>query len=1025
MNHVLRIDRRRASLFWPFRCHYAGVIVKAEIELIAPLRGATNNWSQAQSSDGPHLTFSDSLLVASKAFAGPGTGNKGSTNLSRQEPTTSHDAKETITSPISTPGKGKVSAPEIVLTGASKPAASETRSVVPIKAFDLGQDSLSNDFLNEQSNARLSVLSSAVPDLVRKAVATAAPGGKQVSLPKIGSGSISKATPSTATAVPGAPQDVPANAALYGNQPLPMSVPNVGLRMATGTPANRVSNSVHGQVQSDAFSEVQGPRLKTIRSSVSSVTHSAAPDRISSAVQVSAPVTELADTNKPIPSSVLSGVSSVPAVTPFSASSATGQSAVRTEIPGLPSNEAPNVVQTAVPGAFASEEQLSSTKEILSSTPGKAQVALPKANETTLPIAVLGIPRAAVESATHSWQPTAPTRTQIAAPNQDSGSKPIAVSNRPTSAAPSAVHGLTPSVASRGPQFAMPAHVSSTMPTTGSNTPTVAAANAIKIPAPGAVLDEAENTIPKEDGGTTVIVNSTTSNAAAPSSVQSPAQGTASFRAQSPVSNSTSVPSSVQSPAQGTASFRAQSPVSNSTSVPSSVQSPAQSTASLGAQSPVSNVFQNVPSDVMLSAVPIEETTEGPVGAQNPLPGAALNSSSILGSTNPSNVVSTGSKIAGTRTVTNGASGSLPRTFLYNQFEAVRSVPVNGDPIQHAAMNTSRRESVISQSTTAPRDASIGPPAAPVQGAPLAGHSAPGSITDEFAALTQLNSRLNASPQEFVSNVSSVPTENPSPIAAVSGKDGSKVAVSDSTGAIQHAQPGSDRAGSQTGSQEAPDSGVQAQSSDSTQGQKTAPLQTNSPNQTVAVLDSAQNMLIGAPPLAGSLPAATHGHAAVTPANTSSTPAPVQQTIPVINTAKLVQTMGQSEMRVGMKSAEFGNISISTSANREQISAQILVDHSELAKVLTSHVPDMQARFGSNQAVDVRIDMNGQQSTHGSSAFGDSSNGSADGSRGGRQQGGNAAPHYSGTEGNGQQFSPASAATAVDGGSNSRLDIRA
>jgi len=999
MNHVLRIDRRRASLFWPFRCHYAGVIVKAEIELIAPLRGATNNWSQAQSSDGPHLTFSDSLLVASKAFAGPGTGNKGSTNLSRQEPTTSHDAKETITSPISTPGKGKVSAPEIVLTGASKPAASETRSVVPIKAFDLGQDSLSNDFLNEQSNARLSVLSSAVPDLVRKAVATAAPGGKQVSLPKIGSGSISKATPSTATAVPGAPQDVPANAALYGNQPLPMSVPNVGLRMATGTPANRVSNSVHGQVQSDAFSEVQGPRLKTIRSSVSSVTHSAAPDRISSAVQVSAPVTELADTNKPIPSSVLSGVSSVPAVTPFSASSATGQSAVRTEIPGLPSNEAPNVVQTAVPGAFASEEQLSSTKEILSSTPGKAQVALPKANETTLPIAVLGIPRAAVESATHSWQPTAPTRTQIAAPNQDSGSKPIAVSNRPTSAAPSAVHGLTPSVASRGPQFAMPAHVSSTMPTTGSNTPTVAAANAIKIPAPGAVLDEAENTIPKEDGGTTVIVNSTTSNAAAPSSVQSPAQGTASFRAQSPVSNSTSVPSSVQSPAQ--------------------------STASLGAQSPVSNVFQNVPSDVMLSAVPIEETTEGPVGAQNPLPGAALNSSSILGSTNPSNVVSTGSKIAGTRTVTNGASGSLPRTFLYNQFEAVRSVPVNGDPIQHAAMNTSRRESVISQSTTAPRDASIGPPAAPVQGAPLAGHSAPGSITDEFAALTQLNSRLNASPQEFVSNVSSVPTENPSPIAAVSGKDGSKVAVSDSTGAIQHAQPGSDRAGSQTGSQEAPDSGVQAQSSDSTQGQKTAPLQTNSPNQTVAVLDSAQNMLIGAPPLAGSLPAATHGHAAVTPANTSSTPAPVQQTIPVINTAKLVQTMGQSEMRVGMKSAEFGNISISTSANREQISAQILVDHSELAKVLTSHVPDMQARFGSNQAVDVRIDMNGQQSTHGSSAFGDSSNGSADGSRGGRQQGGNAAPHYSGTEGNGQQFSPASAATAVDGGSNSRLDIRA
>jgi hypothetical protein len=159
-------------------------------------------------------------------------------------------------------------------------------------------------------------------------------------------------------------------------------------------------------------------------------------------------------------------------------------------------------------------------------------------------------------------------------------------------------------------------------------------------------------------------------------------------------------------------------------------------------------------------------------------------------------------------------------------------------------------------------------------------------------------------------------------------------------------------------------------------------------------------------------------------ASATSVPAAVPQALPVINTARLIQTMGQSEMRVGMRSTEFGNISISTSATRDSISSQISLDHGELAKVLSAHLPELQARFGSNQAVDVRIDRNGEQARQGAGISGDLSNGSADTSRGGRQQGGSPAPRYSGGEPAEQQFSPA-AVTAGDGRFNTRLDIRA
>jgi len=126
-----------------------------------------------------------------------------------------------------------------------------------------------------------------------------------------------------------------------------------------------------------------------------------------------------------------------------------------------------------------------------------------------------------------------------------------------------------------------------------------------------------------------------------------------------------------------------------------------------------------------------------------------------------------------------------------------------------------------------------------------------------------------------------------------------------------------------------------------------------------------------------------------------------------------------------MRSSEFGNISINTSATRDLISAQISLDHGELAKILTAHLPEMQERLGANQAMDVRIDMNGEQTRQGGGTSDNLSNGSADTSRGGGQQSGNPGSRYSSREGTEQQFSSAAAVTKGDGRSNGRLDIRA
>ncbi len=88
------------------------------------------------------------------------------------------------------------------------------------------------------------------------------------------------------------------------------------------------------------------------------------------------------------------------------------------------------------------------------------------------------------------------------------------------------------------------------------------------------------------------------------------------------------------------------------------------------------------------------------------------------------------------------------------------------------------------------------------------------------------------------------------------------------------------------------------------------------------------------------------------PANTSLPAAGA-----AINTARVIQNMNETEMRVGMRSTEFGDISIRTMVTQQQMQTQISVDHSELVSALTAHIPSVQAKLGADYGLHASIEV--------------------------------------------------------------------
>ncbi len=85
-----------------------------------------------------------------------------------------------------------------------------------------------------------------------------------------------------------------------------------------------------------------------------------------------------------------------------------------------------------------------------------------------------------------------------------------------------------------------------------------------------------------------------------------------------------------------------------------------------------------------------------------------------------------------------------------------------------------------------------------------------------------------------------------------------------------------------------------------------------------------------------------------------------------INSAKLIQALGQTEMRVGMHTSDFGDISIRTSVSQQQMQAQISVDHSELSQTIAAHISSVQTKLGDEHGIQASIQIDNQGSSQSS-----------------------------------------------------------
>ena len=84
----------------------------------------------------------------------------------------------------------------------------------------------------------------------------------------------------------------------------------------------------------------------------------------------------------------------------------------------------------------------------------------------------------------------------------------------------------------------------------------------------------------------------------------------------------------------------------------------------------------------------------------------------------------------------------------------------------------------------------------------------------------------------------------------------------------------------------------------------------------------------------------------------------VVATTPEIRNATLVNALNGTEMRVGMQSSEFGDISIRTTMSPQLMHTQISLDHGELSQVISNHVSAAQTKLGDELGLRASIEIN-------------------------------------------------------------------
>jgi hypothetical protein len=96
-------------------------------------------------------------------------------------------------------------------------------------------------------------------------------------------------------------------------------------------------------------------------------------------------------------------------------------------------------------------------------------------------------------------------------------------------------------------------------------------------------------------------------------------------------------------------------------------------------------------------------------------------------------------------------------------------------------------------------------------------------------------------------------------------------------------------------------------------------------------------------------------------ASAAADPQPAEaKPLSVVQAARLIERAGQSELYVGFRAGDFGNVDIRTSLVHNQIRAEISVEHSELHSVLAGELTHLEEKLVTHQVTAANIALNNQ-----------------------------------------------------------------
>ena len=96
---------------------------------------------------------------------------------------------------------------------------------------------------------------------------------------------------------------------------------------------------------------------------------------------------------------------------------------------------------------------------------------------------------------------------------------------------------------------------------------------------------------------------------------------------------------------------------------------------------------------------------------------------------------------------------------------------------------------------------------------------------------------------------------------------------------------------------------------------------------------------------AASLKADAPSQTAANHAPAASAPLPAERPDPVFHSAQLLDKVSQSELRLGMRTGEFGNVEIRTSIEHQQVKAEISSERGDLGGALATELPRLEQRM--------------------------------------------------------------------------------